>query len=468
MDVTTVAGAPGVDFPAPGYPGITYVIPCGGAKADHPAQARDLYVGSMFRHTLAAAERMVALDVAEGRGPARVLILSARYGLVGLDEVLEPYDLRMESHGSVTVEVLAAQALTLGIDWGSDVYALLPRPYLARLDSALRTLDVYVQDVYEGCGGIGEQKRVNVCCGWPPDSGSAPDREEGLVVWHGGDVSSLWWNIPVLVSYGRLREAKTLPVAGAPWVCDSRAFTEIGEHGRWTIDARQYVADLDRYARQIGRLVWVAPQDWPVRDELLERTGLSEEEHQALTIASVRELRAMAPHLPVICVVTGNTPASCLRHVDMYLAAGIDLRAESLVVGVGGLVGRPRKVIAEIVRALHGAGLRRLHGFGVKGPALELIGHLLESIDSAAWSDEARRRDGLCPHGVVKWERNCPQAAVAWGIEQRRRAALAGDTPPAGSISPWRSVLVKPRDRRRQAGSAVGQQLLPIFDMASG
>lgn len=144
------------------YTGITYVIPCGGEKLPVGAKARDLYTGQMFRHTLAAAVENARLDVEGGYASAtRVLILSARYGLVELDQQLEPYEQRMDQPGSIGALELAAQALTLGIDWGSEVYALLPRPYLERLDTALRTLDVYVQDVYEATRGIGDQRHVN-------------------------------------------------------------------------------------------------------------------------------------------------------------------------------------------------------------------------------------------------------------------------------------------------------------------
>lgn len=86
--------------------------------------------------------------------------------------MLDPYDMRMGETGSVTVEQLAAQAEALGITWGeeqwngevldrSEVYAFLPRAYFEVLHAALRTLDVYPTPVYEACGGIGDQRRVN-------------------------------------------------------------------------------------------------------------------------------------------------------------------------------------------------------------------------------------------------------------------------------------------------------------------
>lgn len=131
------------------------VVPCGGEKLSRAAPARDLYVGQMFRNTLGAA-----LAEAEGTD-AEILVLSALHGLVRLDQVLEPYDVRMGDAGSVTAERLRAQAEALGIDWTATVYGLLPSAYLDALDAALRPSDVYVQDVYETCRGIGEQRGVN-------------------------------------------------------------------------------------------------------------------------------------------------------------------------------------------------------------------------------------------------------------------------------------------------------------------
>jgi hypothetical protein len=411
------------------YDGITYVIPCGGSKIAHAAPARDLYTGQMFRHALTNVERLAALDEADGRA-ARILILSALHGLVELDTVLEPYDQRMDKAGAVSVEVLAVQAETFGIGWddaterGSQVYAFLPRPYLARLDAALRTLYVYVQDVYEATAGIGEQRRVLSIVGRPAELAELP-AGPGPTVWIGGDVNAFAWGVPLLVSYGRLRDARTLPVALAPWVLDSRGFVELAEHGRWTIDQARYVADCRRYRDEIGQLQWVAPQDWPAGAQMLARTGLSEAEHQDRTVASVVELRTTAPDLNVITVVTGRDTAGYLRCIEAYRAAGIDLRAETLPVGVGALVGRRAGEAADIIRMLYAAGLRNLHGFGVKSRVLDLVGGLVASVDSAGWSIDARHRAGMCPHGLTAWERNCPRAATTWGAGQRARAAGA-------------------------------------------
>ena len=409
---------------APACAGITYVIPCGAAKLDHPAPARDLYVGQHFRHALTNVQRLATLDDAEGRGPARLLILSARHGLIDPDTVLEPYEQRIDAPGAITTAQLTDQARALGIDWGSQVYAVLPKPYLARLDTALRELDVYIQDIYEGAASIGEQRRVLSIIGRPPALAAADDGP-GPTVWLGGDVNAFAWGVPLMVSYGRLRHARHLPVATAPWVIDSRGFNEIREHGRWTIDPARYVADLRRYRDEIGHLVWAAAQDWPAAKPMLERTGLTEAEHQSRTTASVLQLRALAPDLDILTVVTATTAAGYLRHVRAYAEAGINLRAETLPVGVGALVGRSPAEAADIIRTLHAAGLTRLHAFGLKGPALDAVGSLVHSIDSASWSHHARHHAGACPHGLTRWERNCPFAAQQWGAWQQDRAARA-------------------------------------------
>jgi hypothetical protein len=135
----------------------TYVlIACGAAKLSAAAPAGELYVGPFFRR---------ALQVAQGEafGDATVLILSALHGLVTLDTVLAPYDCKMGSAGSVTSQTVAAQAEALGITWGDGVYALLPKAYLAVADVALRSLDVYVQDTFEDCKGIGYQRQALRC-----------------------------------------------------------------------------------------------------------------------------------------------------------------------------------------------------------------------------------------------------------------------------------------------------------------
>ena len=88
-------------------PAPLVIVGCGAAKLDHPAPASALYVGQHFRLCLRAA-----LALADHR---RVLVLSARYGLAGLGDVLAPYDLTLGQPGAIPPALVAEQALLRGL-----------------------------------------------------------------------------------------------------------------------------------------------------------------------------------------------------------------------------------------------------------------------------------------------------------------------------------------------------------------
>jgi hypothetical protein len=76
------------------------IIPCGARKREGIHQAAELYTGSYFRAALKWARR----------NADRVLILSAKHGLIPLDYEIESYDLKMGDPDSVTVLALRMQA----------------------------------------------------------------------------------------------------------------------------------------------------------------------------------------------------------------------------------------------------------------------------------------------------------------------------------------------------------------------
>jgi hypothetical protein len=80
------------------------------------------------------------------------LILSAKHGLVTLDRVIEPYDLRAGQPGAVTAQFVRAQAGTLGM-LDAEVTVLAGRAYASII------LEVWPQaaDVLAGTRGIGQQ-----------------------------------------------------------------------------------------------------------------------------------------------------------------------------------------------------------------------------------------------------------------------------------------------------------------------
>ncbi|MGW2725600.1 DUF6884 domain-containing protein [Streptomyces sp. NPDC001492] len=158
-----VATRPTTDRPAPANPlasvtalpvthsaaaaGPVVVIPCSGAKLDRPAPAGEFYRGSL--HTL--CRRAADALTADG---GTVLVLSARNGLVTLDQVLTPYDLRMGEPGSITAAELRDQAARLGIEDAQDVTVLAAAAYTA----AARSVWPHATAPLEGSRGIGEMR----------------------------------------------------------------------------------------------------------------------------------------------------------------------------------------------------------------------------------------------------------------------------------------------------------------------
>lgn len=235
-------------------------------------------------------------------------------------------------------------------------------------------------------------------------------------------------DVPLLVSHRRLAGRRTLPRATTRWACDSGGFVELSLHGRWRMDARAYVAAVRRYADEIGRLDWAAPMDHMVESHVLARTGATVDTHQRRTVANYLRLRDLAPELPIIPVLQGDSIASYERCADRYERAGVDLAALPLV-GVGSVCRRQHTAEVEhIMRTLAARGLR-LHGFGVKTIGLSRYAEVLSSSDSAAWSLRGRYVPGCSPSH--RTESNCLRFALAWHHRLRR---LLDPAPPSRSV----------------------------------
>ena len=66
---------------------VAALIPCSKSKMKAPAKARKLYTGAFFRKILRFSQEHYS----------HVYILSAKYGLLDLDQIIEPYELRLDS-----------------------------------------------------------------------------------------------------------------------------------------------------------------------------------------------------------------------------------------------------------------------------------------------------------------------------------------------------------------------------------
>jgi cytoplasmic iron level regulating protein YaaA (DUF328/UPF0246 family) len=79
------------------------LISCVSKKQSMPSKAQDLYISTLFRKNLAFAKTL---------NPDQIFILSAKYGLVGLDEVIEPYDLTLNTMPAREIRQWALRVLS--------------------------------------------------------------------------------------------------------------------------------------------------------------------------------------------------------------------------------------------------------------------------------------------------------------------------------------------------------------------
>lgn len=122
------------------------VVPCGAAKMTTPASADQLYIGGYHRLCLRAARALTA--------PRSTRILSARHGLLKLDEIVVPYDHRMGQPGSITPASLYAQAGHQGLLGHPQVIVLAGRAYSQLAKSVWPDADTPLA----GTRGIGDQQ----------------------------------------------------------------------------------------------------------------------------------------------------------------------------------------------------------------------------------------------------------------------------------------------------------------------
>ncbi|MCI0339330.1 MAG: YaaA family protein [Acidobacteria bacterium] len=120
------------------------IISCGKQKLTCPALARELYTGLYFKATLGYALTIAPVE--------NIFVLSAKYGLVRLDDRLKPYDLKMGEAGSVTCQKVLRQAERMGIA-GRSVVALGGSRYVR----IIRSLWSSVETPLDGKGGLFRQ-----------------------------------------------------------------------------------------------------------------------------------------------------------------------------------------------------------------------------------------------------------------------------------------------------------------------
>jgi hypothetical protein len=220
-------------------------------------------------------------------------------------------------------------------------------------------------------------------------------------------------NVPLFISINRLLNRKKKFNQNSSIAIDSGGFTELSKNGKWTRTPEEYVKELHNCQKLGLKIDWAAPQDWMTENFILEKTGLTIEDHQKKTVENLINLRKLTSKIHFIPVLQGQTIQDYLNHIEMYYEKGIKLKEEELV-GIGSVCRRQHTdEIFEIIQTLHSQKLN-LHGFGIKKKGLIKYGHLLNSADSMAWSYNGRFQK--CPFGKNGCQ-NCLHHALKWRNE---------------------------------------------------
>lgn len=185
---------------------------------------------------------------------------------------------------------------------------------------------------------------------------------------------------------------------------DSGAFTEISTHGLWRSEPEAYAEEINQWLT-VGNLMAAVSQDMMCEPFILEKTGLSVERQQEITIERYQRIIQIAD-VYVMPVIQGFEPRDYARHVAMYG----DRLTFGQWVGVGSVCKRNSdpEQIEDVLLAIKSVRPDlRLHGFGIKITALEnhTVCDLLESADSMAWSYAARResKGGADPRDALRY-----------------------------------------------------------------
>lgn len=281
----------------------------------------------------------------------------------------------------------------------------------------------------------------------------------------------------LFISYSRLHGRKTpFPRALVPVYIDSSGYMHVGRNGGWKIFPGKYVDDVLRFCRELGTVVWAAPQDWPCEEVVFKGgwtdgiyfigTGLTVREHQWLTVENFILLRLLwelrtaetgepCPFIPVLQGWTVEDYVACIR---MYDALGVNLY-DYKVVGVGSTCRRENTdEIEEIVDTIldEKPGLK-IHIFGGKTGAAKRVGRRIASWDSSAWSAGVRKRNirlDACRDDPTVRHKNCNSCPRYALIQYRRLAAIASEAPPRSFQRTISQLIALAADEDLMAGAA--------------
>jgi hypothetical protein len=120
------------------------LISCVSKKLVHAAKVRDIYVSPLFRLNLAYAESLK---------PDAIYVLSAKHGLLPLDDQIEPYELTLNTMGTGQIRAWASGVVSqlaavadlkhdLFVFLAGDKYRKFLVPHLAHFEVPMEGLTI--------------------------------------------------------------------------------------------------------------------------------------------------------------------------------------------------------------------------------------------------------------------------------------------------------------------------------------
>lgn len=79
------------------------LISCASKKLDYKAKAKDLYISTLFRYSLAYVKKLK---------PDKIYILSAKHGLLDLNEYIEPYNETLNNKSARDIKAWAEKIVS--------------------------------------------------------------------------------------------------------------------------------------------------------------------------------------------------------------------------------------------------------------------------------------------------------------------------------------------------------------------
>lgn len=122
------------------------LIGCVKQKADKPQKARELYISSLFVKSLEYIEKIIKAD--------KIFVLSAKYGLVPIDKVIEPYEktlnnMKKNERVEWANEVLSELSKVSNTS-KDDYYILAGKNYYENISTKLKNVKILMKGLQLG------------------------------------------------------------------------------------------------------------------------------------------------------------------------------------------------------------------------------------------------------------------------------------------------------------------------------